>query len=83
MGTEEITSAVREVTARILSTELPAETSVPLTDFGLDSLASVELTLDLEDHFQIAFDDDELQFEKFATVDNIVALIAGKVSRED
>jgi len=47
-------------------------------DIGLDSLDTVELTLALEQHYEIEIPDSEL--EDLATVKDAVALIEKKVS---
>ena len=47
-------------------------------DIGLDSLDTVELTLALEQHYEIEIPDSEL--EELATVKDAVALIEKKVS---
>jgi len=47
-------------------------------DIGLDSLDTVELTLALEQHYEIEIPDSEL--EQLATVKDAVALIEKKVS---
>ena len=46
-------------------------------DLGSDSLDCVELTMSLEDDFEIHIDDDEADAAK--TVEQLVDLIAGKV----
>jgi acyl carrier protein len=50
---------------------LPAEeeltASAPLSEFGLDSLAAVELLKALEDAYDVRFEDDALTLETFET----------------
>ncbi|MYQ65948.1 hypothetical protein GTY92_21205 [Streptomyces sp. SID4950] len=50
-----------------------------LADRGLDSLTSIQLTLSLEDDFDIVFADDEISLEHFATIDTIVQLLETKI----
>ncbi|MEV0805996.1 acyl carrier protein [Micromonospora sp. NPDC050200] len=45
----------------------------PLRDFGLDSMATVELISDLESAYQVRFVDDLLSLENFATPGTIWA----------
>lgn len=78
MQNEDVLAGVRSVVTQTLPGALPDDTSAPLRASGLDSLASVELALNLEDHFGLYFNDDDLRFENFASIDSIVALISGK-----
>lgn len=55
--------------------------NVNLEQYGLDSLKSISLILDIEEHFEIEFPDELLSFEHLATVRTIcdtVATIIGK-----
>ncbi|MGW4790861.1 acyl carrier protein [Nonomuraea sp. NPDC004297] len=54
----------------------------PLVDHGLDSLGSVQLTLNLEDAFGLVFEDDEISFENFSTIEGITQLIVAKLGGE-
>ncbi|MFE7778357.1 phosphopantetheine-binding protein [Streptomyces sp. NPDC057445] len=57
----------------------PADTiteDTPLRDYGLDSLATVELICDLESEYDIRFLDDLLSLETFATPGRIWASIS-------
>ncbi|MFF5563241.1 acyl carrier protein [Streptomyces sp. NPDC012623] len=53
-----------------------------LADHGLDSLTSIQLTLALEDEFQLTFADDEISLEYFATIDRIVHLLDTKLNEQ-
>ncbi|MEQ8232879.1 MAG: phosphopantetheine-binding protein [Gammaproteobacteria bacterium] len=44
----------------------------------LDSMAVIEVIVEIEDSFDIRFEDDEVTAETFATVGTLVALIDGK-----
>ncbi|CAG7658914.1 acyl carrier protein [Paenibacillus allorhizosphaerae] len=46
---------------------------------GLDSIKTVVLIVELEESFDITFDDDELLFENFNVPDKIINLIIKKV----
>lgn len=52
-----------------------------LSNWGLDSMKSVALVVDLEEHFNITFDDDELLFEHFSTIQKIADRVAGKMEK--
>lgn len=53
----------------------PLEPDAPLRELGLDSMQSVELLFDLEDHYQIALDEDALNAATFATPDSLYAAV--------
>lgn len=48
----------------------------PLGEAGLDSMASIDLLLDLERTFGITISDDELTENSFATLEEIGKLVA-------
>ncbi|EEP74798.1 acyl carrier protein [Micromonospora sp. ATCC 39149] len=50
-----------------LSPDEPLEQDARLRDFGLDSLATVELLAELEREYQVHFADQALSLETFAT----------------
>lgn len=47
---------------------------------GLDSLRSVELTLQLEDAFGIYFEDDEIHPSNFVDIESIATLLEAKLN---
>ena len=69
---------VRDVLVEALNVE--AETIKPESslkdDLGIDSIAAVELSLELETEFDIRIEDEELA--KLATVNDIITLIESK-----
>ncbi|MFJ2867689.1 phosphopantetheine-binding protein [Kitasatospora sp. NPDC087314] len=71
---------IRTELERLLGTAVTFGDDEPLVDHGLDSLLSVEFTLNLEDAFAIAFEDDELSFENFASLAVVTDLVQAKVS---
>ncbi|MEU1799500.1 acyl carrier protein [Streptomyces sp. NPDC019937] len=80
MEQPEIADAVREVVREIAPDISELEERTSLNSLGLDSLASVELTLRLEDRFGVVFEDDELAFEHFESVASIVDLLSTKTA---
>jgi acyl carrier protein len=77
--------AVKSVVVATLGVEDRAnsiDASTPLLGSlpELDSLAAVELVTALETHFDIVFDDDEVNAEVFETLGSLAALIDGKLS---
>jgi acyl carrier protein len=79
MDRGEIISIVRARVGRLLGGAEQIGDSDLLSHHGLDSLLSVELTLDLEEAFSVAFEDDELTFERFESIGLIADLLAAKV----
>lgn len=53
--------------------EIPLDVS--LRELGLNSLRAVDLLIDLEDRFAIAFPDDSLTDENFADARSLMALL--------
>ena len=52
--------------------ELPIEEHTDLRGEGLDSLATVELVMELEDAFDIQFEDTDMIVDNFFTMNKIV-----------
>ncbi|SFF39705.1 Phosphopantetheine attachment site [Paenibacillus algorifonticola] len=50
-----------------------------LASYGMDSFASMNLVVAFETNFNIVFEDEELLFENFATVQDMVDRIYGKL----
>ncbi|MNG11496.1 acyl carrier protein [compost metagenome] len=53
---------------------------VDLGQLGLDSLKTVNLIVELEMAFNIVFENDELLFENFSSIQKIVNQIEGKLA---
>ncbi len=70
----QIVSCVKE----ILQTEEPISRDTDLFLLGLDSITAVDLIVNLESMFGIAFEDDELIVENFSTVEKIMAHVSAK-----
>jgi acyl carrier protein len=65
---------------QVLMIEESIDQHQDLIGLGLDSMASVELVLELETAFDIAFQDDELLLENFSTVERIVSMVESKLN---
>lgn len=50
-----------------------------LASYGMDSFASMSLVVAFETNFNIVFEDEELLFENFATLQDMVEAIYGKL----
>nr|WP_281276585.1 acyl carrier protein [Tengunoibacter tsumagoiensis] len=46
-----------------------------LVALGFDSLSTLELVVALEDHFQIAFDDEDLTGDHFQSIGSLLAIL--------
>lgn len=60
--------------------EREADIYAQIRDMGMDSLRMIQLLVHIEQHFDIAFDDDELIIDYFATIDQFAASIARKMA---
>jgi acyl carrier protein len=54
----------------------PLAPDTPLREYGLDSLATVDLLATLEQHYQVRFADDALTLETFGTPETIWKALA-------
>ena len=68
-----------EILQDILETDAVIGVEDDLSKFGLDSMRSVSLIVELENAFQVMFDDSELVFDNFSTINKIVALVQKKL----
>ncbi|MDO0925019.1 acyl carrier protein [Streptomyces sp. TG1A-8] len=78
MDNREISTIVRAQVEELIGVPADFDDGDLLADHGLDSLSGVELTLRLEEVFDVTFEDEELSFDHFATVRDIVGLVSGK-----
>jgi acyl carrier protein len=62
----------------ILGSPEPLTPESDLFEAGLDSMAIMQLLLQIEDHFQIALEPADLSRENFRTASKIAALITSK-----
>ena len=60
-----------------LSGDEPLPPDAELRDYGLDSMATVELLSALESRFQVRFLDDALKLENFRTTSTLWATLSG------
>ncbi len=51
-----------------------------LADIGLDSVVILQLVLSIEDEFNIAIKDSELDSEVFSKMENLIDIIEGKIN---
>jgi acyl carrier protein len=61
---------------KFLGAAEPLSPTQPLGESGLDSMASIDLLLDLERAFGITISDDDLTENSFATLEEIGKLVA-------
>lgn len=72
----EIESVVRPH-LKFLEADAPLGAEDSLGEAGLDSMASIELLLDLEEKFEVTIEDDLLTENSFATLTEIARLVEG------
>lgn len=75
---ENLYSEIREIIKDTLDTKKEIGIEEDLITVGLDSLNTVSLILELEDRFDIAFDDNELLTENFSSIEKIATNILEK-----
>jgi acyl carrier protein len=70
----------RHLRALAPGAEIPPET--PLRELGLNSLRAIELLLDLEATFEIAFPDDALTDENFRSAASLQRIVDSLINRD-
>ena len=54
-----------------------------IDELGISSLKFIQLIVQLEDRFNISFDDDDIDFEKRYTINDIVQYIKQRLQKND
>lgn len=83
MKTNQKSQIIFEVTKMIkdlLKIEEEISSTTLLTNYGFDSIKSVEFVVDVEEKYNIYFEDEELLFDNFSNIESIVNLIKNKIS---
>lgn len=60
-----------------LTDDRPLESELPLDEYGLDSMATIDTLLRVEDHYRVSFPDTALTSVTFATPGNLWAVLSG------
>lgn len=76
-----IDDTVYETVLQVIGTSDRIEFTDQLSLRGLDSLATVELTLTLEDKLGIVFSDEDLKPANFSTVASIIAIARSSIDK--
>ncbi|MGG4094493.1 acyl carrier protein [Paenibacillus lautus] len=80
MSVDEIKIKVKDSLKRLLEIgEQEVTDQEDLNQLGMDSMSSVNLVVELEEMFDIVFDDEELLFENFSTVQKITDIVERKL----
>lgn len=79
MELDKINSQVSQKVQQILGIEYSVSSIFELSQLGLDSMKAMALLVELEDTFDILYQDDELLFENFSTIQSISERIYGKL----
>ncbi len=80
MSVEKTTQAIELLLRSMI--QLPEGTARDqnLMEYGLDAIYTIRLVAELEEIFNIMFNDNELRFENFNTIKNIVQNVIRRVS---
>lgn len=79
MANSEIEARVRAILEPLLPNAASIGSDTLLARVGLDSLAAVELTLAIEEEFDIVLDDDDLALANFASIDAIASMLSRRL----
>ena len=77
---------VKRMIHKIILANLPQENSVDVPDeadlisLGFNSLNAVPLILEIEETFKFEFDIDEIKYDNFQTIGDIIKLVSQKIS---
>lgn len=80
MNLEECTLIVARKVAEILNVKLELNLNDPLGSYGLDSIKTIKLLVELEDTFNIVYTDEELFFRNFKSISIIAEKITNKLA---
>ncbi|MBD2847472.1 acyl carrier protein [Paenibacillus sp. IB182496] len=80
MQKDNVIERVTESVTHVLEREQgQVDCLLDLSTIGMDSMRSVALIVELEEAFDIVFDDEELMFENFSTIDKIAGRVLTKL----
>ncbi|MBW7476508.1 acyl carrier protein [Paenibacillus oenotherae] len=69
-----------EVTiGQFLEEKTVLEPDLNLQDAGLDSVKTINLIVQIEKHFNIVFEDEEMLIVNFSTINHIIGIVLGKL----
>ena len=60
--------------------DLPLDYGLPLQEYGLDSLAAVNIVVDLEEQFNVVFPDDRITHALFASAQTLWSTLSELVA---
>lgn len=73
---------VRKIIAQSLEVNETVLAEKELIYIGLNSLTFIKIIVGLEENFEIEFDDNDLNYELFSTVDDIIKYVRGKLNNK-
>ncbi|MNP27168.1 acyl carrier protein [compost metagenome] len=80
MYTNEIVSSIHSIINNVLEQEVKINMEDELEKAGFDSIKIMNLIVQIEESFDIVFDDEELVFEYFSNIKKINDLIQAKLA---
>ncbi|KAF6582689.1 MULTISPECIES: acyl carrier protein [Paenibacillus] len=69
---------VRKIIAQTLEVDEVIITEKELLYSGLNSLSFIKIIVRLEEYFEIKFDDNNLKYELFSTIEDIIKYVRAK-----
>ncbi|WP_027338548.1 acyl carrier protein [Halonatronum saccharophilum] len=79
---ERCKKTIQNTTAGVRGLEITLETKIR-EDLGIDSLDMVDLVLNLENEFDLIFDESDLNVSSFITIQDLVSLVEDTSKREE
>lgn len=73
---EDIIRIIKETLGIDKDREITGKTDI--SSLGINSLNFLRIIVEFEENFDVEFDDNELNFDYFSTIDSIIALIESK-----
>ncbi|MMZ63990.1 acyl carrier protein [compost metagenome] len=71
---------VRKIIAQTLEVDEVIITEKELLYSGLNSLSFIKIIVRLEEYFEIKFDDNDLKYELFSTIEDIIKYVRAKLN---
>lgn len=73
---EKVIDIIKETLGIDSSREITGATDI--SSLGINSLNFLRIIVEIEETFDVEFDDNELNFDYFSTIDSVITLIEGK-----
>lgn len=74
---------VRKIIAQSLEVEEDILDEKKLVEIGFNSISFIKIIVDIEEYFNIEFDDNDLNYELFDTEEEIIKYVIDKLTAEE